>query len=266
VSTLADEGFLSDEVEAVVQTVRSRYSAWLSQLYAVNKLLVQEQYSFRVNLTSARELTCASLYMRALTHCQAAVLLIERGMDASARVMIRCALEALFSLGACARDYATAVAFLDADQFERKRRMKYLQQLQEPELQEIAANPKVAKIIADSQQQIDDLDVREIKVREMAKLAGLEDLYLTGYASLCGAVHSSARDLEQHFEFDDAGNVKSMVNEPAINDLAKPCLAVGETMISILQTVAPVFRLQVNGACETHMATLRGLYQEATGR
>jgi hypothetical protein len=264
-STLADEGFLSDETEAVVEKVRDTHGPWLLELRTLNKLLVRSQYSLRVHRESARELVCAALYMRALTHCQAAVLLIERGMDASARAMIRCAMEALFHLGACAQDPAKALAFLDADEVQRKRRAEYFQQVQDSNLRRMVAGSKVTEIIADSQRRIEELDAHGVNVREMARLAGLEEMYLTGYAWLCGAVHSSARDLEQHFELGDTGEVRALVNEPAIADLGELCLTVGETMVLILQAVAPVFHLEVGDDCRAHLAHLHSLHGETAG-
>src|SRR5437773_8147162 len=108
--------------------------------------------------------------MRSLVHCQAGVLLIERGIDVSARAVIRCAMEGLFNLGACAKDGATALAFLDADELERRRRVKSLQQVSDSDLRHVVAQSKAEDILADSERKIEELDVHEIKVREMARL------------------------------------------------------------------------------------------------
>ena len=56
--------------------------------------------------------------------------------------------------------------------------------------------------------EIDSLDAKALKVRQLAKLADLEDWYLTTYAYLSSSVHSSVRDLEDYFEFDQDGKIR----------------------------------------------------------
>ena len=79
------------------------------------------QYAFKVSPESAQDLFCSALFVRVLEYTQTALLLIERGLRASARVMLRCAVEALFNLIACSADYKTAVSFMDADLIARKK-------------------------------------------------------------------------------------------------------------------------------------------------
>jgi hypothetical protein len=147
-TTLAEDGFLSTETEAVIATVWSKYGTLLSELRALNSILVREQYGFNVHVESAREMTCAILYMRSLVHCQAAVLLIERGMSASGRAMIRCAIEALFCLAACASDPKAALEFLDADDTDRMQKAKYLAQVKDPKARETVSQSDLQTIVA----------------------------------------------------------------------------------------------------------------------
>jgi len=78
-TTLPEEGFLADEVVGVVEAVRSKYAPWLSEIRALNRLLVCSQYEIRVDPRSAQHVTCAALFIRSLAHAQGAVLLLERG-------------------------------------------------------------------------------------------------------------------------------------------------------------------------------------------
>ena len=261
-TSLADEGFLSDETVAVVDTIRAKYAPWFSELRVLNGLLVRTQYGLTIHVQSAREVVCAALYVRALVHCQATVLLIERGMAASARAMARCAMEALFNLGACAREPAKALAFLDADEVDKFRKAKYLAAVKDPAARQTVAESDLDHILAETQRKIAELDAHELKVRDMAKTAGLEDLYLTGYAFLCGAVHSSARDIDQHFEVDAAGNPRALVNEPIVNGLDKLCLMVGEIMAASSRALAEVFELPT-AACEESLERLQALWKSA---
>lgn len=263
-TTLSDEGFLSDEMAAVTCAIREKYNLWLLELRALNRLLVGAQYGFTVHEQSAREVVCTALYIRTLVHNQASVLLIERGMLTSARVMARCALEALFNLGACAHEPTRALAFIDADEVNKRRKAKYLADVQDPKVRETAAAFDLQRILADTQQRIAELDAHKMDTRDMAKAAGLEDLYLTAYAFLSGAVHSSARDIDQHWEVDDVGNPLVLINEPIIDGLDEMCLMVGEIMVASSRALAEVFEFDA-AECEASLERLQGLWKHSDG-
>lgn len=123
-------------------------------------------------------------------------------MAPSARAMIRCALEGLFNLGACAADPKMALSFVDADQVDRRRRAKYLAQVQDATAKARLDKAELQEMLQEIQLKIDEVEARELKTRERAKLAGLEDMYLTAYAMLSGAVHSTVGDLDHHFRTD----------------------------------------------------------------
>lgn len=72
-SSLSEDGFLSDEGDVVVTIVRRRYAPWLSEIRGLNRLLTEAQYGFSIRPEHAQEVICAALYVRLLAHCQAVV-------------------------------------------------------------------------------------------------------------------------------------------------------------------------------------------------
>ena len=242
-TTLADEGFLADELVGVIDAIRQKYEIHFAEVRGINRLMTASQYTLQVHAQSAQEMTCAALYVRSLAHCQAALLLLERGMAPSARAMIRCALEGLFNLGACASDWRLALSFLDADQVERRRRAKYLAQVQDPSARAQLEEHDLAQLRAQIQENIDAVEAKELRTREMAKAAGLEDLYLTAYAMLSGAVHSSVGDIDEHFSVRSDGQSLELLTEPVVAGLEGSILVLSETMIGLVRAATKVFSL-----------------------
>ena len=260
-TTLADEGFLADEVAGAIEAVNERFVAHFGEIRAINRLMTASQYTLQVHPESAREMVSAALFIRSLAHCQAAVLLIERGMLPSARAMIRCALEGLFNLGACAADAKTALSFLDADQVDRLRRVKYFSQVQDPAARATLENSDLVKLRADIQSKIDETEARELRTREMAKAADLEDMYLTAYALLSGSVHSSVGDIDEHFVIKSEGQPPDLLTEPTLTGLEGPLLILTETMVGLVRAIAKVFSIDISDQCERHLAAVHGLHQ-----
>ena len=260
-STLAEEGFLAGEMVGVIEVILHRYPGHFAELRAINRLITASQYALQVHDQSAREMTSAALYIRSIAHCQAAIILLERGMAPSARAMIRCALEGLFNLGACASDWRLALSFLDADQIDRKRRAKYLTEVQDRLSRTNLEEQDLAQLTAQIQENIDALGAKGLRTREMAKAAGLEDLYLTAYATLSGAVHSSAGDIDEHFSRPTGDQSSELLTEPAVEGLETPLLVLSETMIGLVRAAAKVFSLDIVERCEEHLSELHKFYK-----
>lgn len=173
-TTLAEEGFLADEAGAVVAAMRAKYAPWLAEVRTLNGLLVRMQYELSVHPESTQEMACAALFVRTLSHSQASILLLERGMIASAKAMSRCALEGLFNLGACSRDHKTALAFVDANEVGRKNWAKRLGQVQDSAVRANVDVMELQEILAQAERKIEEFGARDLKARDMAKLADLE--------------------------------------------------------------------------------------------
>ena len=107
--------------------------------------------------------------------------------------------------------------------------------------------------------EIDSLDAKALKVRQLAKLADLEDWYLTTYAYLSSSVHSSVRDLEDYFEFDQDGKIRGMVNEPSDRGLELLILLAVEIQHLAMQAAAKTFGLAVDPHAQVHLEAIRAL-------
>ncbi len=256
---LDEEGILADNLEVFATLVRDKYAPWLAEARAHNRIANQMQYTFKVQPESAQDLFCSALFVRVLEYTQTALLLIERGLRAPARVMLRCAVEALFNLTACSADYKTAVAFMDADLLARRKTGEYLGQVSGETLKAQVAGKDVTAQLKKLADEIDTLDAKALRVRQLAQLADLEDWYLTTYAYLSSSVHSSVRDLEAYFEYDQDGAIKGMVNEPSDRGLALLILLAVEIQHLAMQTAAKTFGLTIDPQAKVHLEALQSL-------
>jgi hypothetical protein len=77
-------------------------------------------------------------------------------------------------------------------------------------------------------------------------------------------VHSSARDLEQHFEVDENGHILALTNEAVVKGLGILFAMLGEVLIAAIRAIAKICVLDVEDICRVHaerlgqMWTLRG--------
>lgn len=265
-TTLAEEGYLASEASGpVVEHLTARYAPWLKELRLLNRSLVEGQFELAVHPESARELASAALFVRGLSHVQGGILLLERGMLAPAKALLRCALESAFILGACSRDPKTALSFFDADEVNRKRWVERLAQVKDAATRASVDGAVVHQILADATARIEELGAHELKVRDFAKGADLEDVYLTTYPYLSGAVHSSARDLDQHVEVGADGRVVALLTTPVVEGLELPLHIAGEIMGSMGRAINQVFPTPRLGDWEARLEALAKLKDHRAG-
>jgi len=264
VSSLAEEGFIADQANAVIAEVRRQYAPALAEVRALNRILARRQFELNVPNRSAQHLACSALFVRALSHAQAAILLLERGMAPSGRAMVRCMLEAVFKLVACSRDYGRAVKFFDEDYVDRKRKATYFGQMKDERARSGMDEDLRKKMLTEAEEKVKELGASETKTRTMAQLANLEDLYLTAYAFLSGAVHSSAGDIEDQYVVGSDGNLAEMRTGPETERLSGLFLMLGEFMGIMDQAIVGLFRLKDDGETARRVAALQKLTTDRT--
>lgn len=142
---------------------------------------------------------------------------------------------------------------------------KHLAQVQDPAARIRLDKADLEEMLQQIQLKIDEVEAHELRTRDMARRAGLEDMYLTAYAMLSGAVHSTVGDLDQHFQTDPDGQGLELVTAPVVEHLEGPFLVLGETMVGLVRAATKVFNLGVANQCEEHLSRLHKLYPDAAG-
>lgn len=259
---LDEEGVLAGDLESFAMQVRNKYLAWIIEARAYNRIANKMQYSINVCLESAQDICCSALFVRILEYTQTALFLIERGLRAPSKVMLRSAVEALFNLKACSADYNTAIAFMDADLLIRKKTGEYLIQVSGESLKAKLAGEGITDYLKELADKIELQDVKRLNTRQMAKLADMEDWYLTTYAHLSSSVHSSVRDLEDYFECHPDGTIKGMVNEPSDQGLELLILLSTQIQHLAVQAAAKIFGLIVEPQANVHLKAIQMLSAE----
>lgn len=263
--TLGERGLLSAELENVRVCVRARHGAEIEAIESINGRAVKLQYELQIPRDSQRHVVVASLYIRTLFYLQSAILLIERGLDPPARVLLRASLEALFNLAAVAKDPQFLKSYVNADLAEKMRLADKLGKLKDPTTREHVAKVVTSSWKATTQAARDAVDAKKVSVEQAAKVAGLEELYNSAYALFSLSVHSTVRDLERQLECDNQGVVQALVAEPTTEGLTRLYLMAGEVMLEAVQTTAAVFNIGLEDFWTKARARLESFASQVAG-
>ena len=94
------DGFLSEDMEPVIQWYRAKYADAFRMVIELSRLAQAQLPSIGGPPRTVRSLFASAYFIRAVQTCQGAVVMAERGMFTEAYTMLRGGIETLFYLGA----------------------------------------------------------------------------------------------------------------------------------------------------------------------
>jgi Family of unknown function (DUF5677) len=199
------------------------------------------------------------LYGRTLTNLQTSALLISFGLERQARAMFRVALESLMTFVAITKSETFAEQYTVADEDYRKKMFNKSVLLGKIDPSYVPAQQATQLLEKEIQEEVARLKAREMKVFEVAKVAEMENWYLSVYALFSSSVHTNVRDIEQHLVLDSNDNISGIINEPVVEDLSGMFLVVCEGMLKLLIDTSTYFSLDLSAFVENQYAALSNL-------
>lgn len=207
-----------------IATLRNEFASWFDVADRFNNLGLLILPQVKPLQSSNQQVVAAALFGRALSSFQAAYILVERGMIADARTIVRSSAESAIVLSALVKDATVCERLLDSHHWHHyKIRNEYLkdsQALAEMTSQEIASTHAAIAEIEKNCPKIKDIKGNPVKIAELARQAGVMALYNTVFRFTSGdAAHTSLDSLNRHIRTDANNDIVGLIFEPDIADL-----------------------------------------------
>lgn len=245
--TLYDEnGFLGGRIIDWIHQHRENMKSVLELAQQLNR----ESHAFidgrTVTVSDSYKLTTVVLFVRLLELYQGVLLNVDRGMRAPTRIMFRAFLEGFFHFAAIHKDPAYLNDYLDQFECQRKKLVNRIRHTTDPALEGLR-QPIGPELV----EEIGKIDVRQVNIEEVAQRGGCHNIYVTAYAMLSRAVHSSAADLEAHLEYDTKEQrVVGFRYGPTDEETLRTVCLAGMTMAEILKDVSNDFAEDRKERCD----------------
>jgi hypothetical protein len=199
-STIDTDGFLSDEAEQGKQLVLNGYGDAFAGASELNQKAMALLRDLHVDWNDEAKVIIAALFVRIVETYQAAILLLERGMVAQARMLVRTLLDALFSMAAICRQPELVNSYVAQHYASVLKALQAAQRWKQKTLQGRLDPTKIAEIIALNEAKLKATPAKALKVWQWAEKAGLSDYYNVFYVENSSAVHSDMWALNDHVE------------------------------------------------------------------
>jgi hypothetical protein len=256
---LDKKGFFGSSMDGWIKKNRAQHQHLFALTDEVNEQAQKLMFELTPHSKHIQELLVASLYMRCLSHYQAALLLMERGMLPETRLMLRALLEVVFFLCAIGKKPELANDYIEEDQPQRLKILGKLKKMYGDNLPSQMRNDTTKAL---EQELIRDIDNSEIVVRsteQWAQEAGLHDWYLSAYSILSMTVHAKVRDLERYLVVDDKGEIRSLKWGPDDADVKILFVTAIETMLVAMNGAAAVYQKNIGNLVSNLHDKLEGL-------
>ena len=209
--SLNDEGYLSSHIAAWIAKHRRENATAFQIASDLNRVLVRMLKQAEPKKEEKRELLVALLFTRAVEHFQSAVVLAERGAIPSGRAMLRVLCDAAFAIRACAKKPEYVDKIILDDRVREKQLLDALLTLPREDVAVPAEEMKKLEARLEELRAVIKADKQGVlKSVETAIAAGLAEFYRLFYVPYSNAVHSAARDLDDHVVKDKKGDVGSL--------------------------------------------------------
>lgn len=258
--SIAENGFLDADAATWIEKHREDHAHLFNVCEEINRLSQGSLHKLQVHNEDVQEILISLLFIRSLGVYQASILLIERGICAEARILMRNHLEILFKLRAISRDREVAKAYVYEDEVFRKKFINKFKMLSD-DVKQSQGNPQLDDLLKTINKNIESKDIVERQTQWYAQRAALEQLYNSAYSYFSGSVHANVRELEGLLKVDETGNIKEVQYGPdRADDLDKLLLTAGEAQCLILEDISRVFTLEIEAAVAALHARLKALF------
>lgn len=224
-----EDGFLTKR-RTLLEGIRQASERLFARAEHINRDCHKLLFSVSPHDEDGRQILVAVTFIRALEHYQAAVLLLQSGLVAPAKVEIRATLEAVFTDRAIAGSEETLRSFITADFIQRRKLIRKAQQHDYTNLLELRAEA-VNTLVEKLDTHIQDTEAKALQVERLAQLAGMHDWYTTVYAMLSMATHSTVRELECYLLLDADDKIQSLEYAPSLEEVPWLLLTVAHCIL-----------------------------------
>lgn len=243
------DGFLSTEIAEFERTIAARYAKKFELATETNRLTHRVIYAIKPHNEHVPDLMLATLLIRQASSYQSFFILLSKGLETQAQVLLRILAELMFVTGAIRKDEKFVNQYVLSEDISRVKSLEAIARDKQSRGEDV--DEKTKELIATLREKIRSEDLTTFSTERIAQIAGLSSYYDNLYRFTSMAVHASPRELNGAFELDSSGNVAALNYGPIVEDLDLYLDYAISMMLYALHEVASHFKIDVIAEIES---------------
>lgn len=239
------DGFLSDEAVEGRAVFRARFSDAFSLAEDLNRVAVKKLGEAKLADVADGHFILYLLTIRIIESFEAIIILMERGMLAPAKLIVRPVLEALFTLAALEKDKELIAKYFGTQSKAQFALLWSSTRWRNEDLKKFFKESKLeAKYIERKKEQKEN-PPETLRPIDWAEAAGYEDFYHLHYVQYASFTHSNLSALEDHMDRDGEEKIEASFG-PSITGFYELLRdATNFTLLSVMH-MCSAFRLPID--------------------
>jgi hypothetical protein len=233
--------FLGKQIDELMEPVLEQNADWYKLMYELIQFANNLRFRMAINQDNVAEVVTAALLIKATNTFQSVILLSRKGLAADCGTLTRSLMETVIPLKLIAQEQGFAWDFV---RYEKRKRQKLINViLKDSDTFGEIAN-QVSEGIRDSlKKEIEEEDIPELKIEDLAKKAGMTTFYQLAYRQLSEDAHTTIWSLNRYLNIDQEGNVTELDNGPQIFG-ATDFRTAAYCILIALDSVNEIFKLE----------------------
>jgi len=246
VNTIETDGYLSTQITYWIKKNWNQNSKWFNLCKEINRFSHITMFKMIIHKKCELELMIALLYIRSMSNFQGSIIMAERGMVNEAKTLLRCLLECEFAVVAIDKDKTIVDRLILDDQIQKLGILKAIKRNFEngvPFPKDALSIDEINNLIRKVNSEIKKSNIKNLKISDLAEIAGLKNNYNSAYKSLSGTIHVNVRDLEKYLELNEKGEIEQILSGPDVKEIGKILLTASQIILTILESISNIFSL-----------------------
>ena len=247
-----ENGFLSGKIQSWIDSQRASNRDIIERVQELNRDCHRFLNGRAVDLGDEKQVATSVLFARVVELFQSIILVSDRGMAATTRILSRAFLEACFHLFASQKDSGYLNDYFNQFLIQKRKLVRRIRQSTSPQMESLRRGA-TDQVLEETEKAIREKGARDISVEEIATRAGMHDTYLTAYAILSYAVHTGASDLDHHVRInDETKETEGFKYGPSQEETVRAICLSGMTLAEALELVSRTFGEDRKALCTAH--------------
>jgi hypothetical protein len=243
------DGFLSAEMAEWETAISARYSKKFKLAADTTRITNRVIHAIKPHSEHVPDLMLATLLIRQVSSYQSVLILLSRGLETQAQVLLRHVAELMFIVGAIRKDETFVSQYVLSEDISRVKSLEAIARDKRRRGEDV--DEKTKELIATLREKIRNEKPTAFHAERIAQIAGLSSYYDNLYRFTSMAVHVSPRELNGAFELDSSGNVASLTYGPIVEGLDVWLDYSTSMMLYTLQDAASHFEIDVIAEIES---------------
>ena len=246
-SSMEEDGFLSEQIKQYIDQHRQQYLVLFKFCEEINRFTHSTMFTIDIGNKELTKMIVTCLYIKTMGIFQGIILMVERGMGNEAKALLRCLLECRFSIVAIKKNNDLVNRLIREDnEFKRLKALRNYKKNMELGTTTFPHTPSMEEIgtlIDQLKKKIKEGNFKEVPIWELAKIAGLSEIYNSAYCYLSGAIHVDLSELENYLKINSNNRAEEFLWGPDDKDIKWILLSSAESMLGRIRGDARCFLL-----------------------